>query len=562
MPDDRPDLPPARGPAALVGGTPAAGPTHGDVLGRSEADEYWHAELTERDAEADPADLLATISTDETAVRAAQAQQVRLLARWVQRHVGPGCDTGCGCDIGSDALLEAIEAVALEVAPHLRWTAVTAQNRVADAYWLTTALPHTLDALAGGRLDYQRARLVAESTVLCSVPDARTVDARIAGPEGPAPQLTTGQLRTLLARTVAAVDPAAVRRRAARATANRRVTYQPLADGQAELVMTGPALAVRTVYERATALAHDTTRPGARTDPWASDTDADAGGGVGIGACNGDDVGTSAAVDQRPRDSRTLDARRFDALAELATYPVPDAPGVGATAGPQVTVALSTLLGTDELPAELAGHGPVGADQARLAARTGRLRRAAVHPVTGQLVALEASTYPAGALEDPVARRRIETEPFTDPCTDEHHRPPVAARDRCREDVEPAGTQAPAGRSCAEAGQPTDADCPVDAAVSRYRPGPAAARLVRTRNPTCTAAGCRAPASRCDLDHVVRYPDGPTCPCNLTPLCRRHHRAKHRRGWTLTRSSDGSVHWTSPLGHQYTVRPPPLLPRG
>jgi hypothetical protein len=39
-------------------------------------------------------------------------------------------------------------------------------------------------------------------------------------------------------------------------------------------------------------------------------------------------------------------------------------------------------------------------------------------------------------------------------------------------------------------------------------------------------------------------------------LCRRHHRAKHHAGWTLTRTPDGTPTWTSPAGKTYRVTPP------
>lgn len=39
----------------------------------------------------------------------------------------------------------------------------------------------------------------------------------------------------------------------------------------------------------------------------------------------------------------------------------------------------------------------------------------------------------------------------------------------------------------------------------------------------CQAPGCMVPASRCDQDHRVTWPRGPTRADNLGPLCRRHH---------------------------------------
>ncbi|HVM28520.1 MAG TPA: hypothetical protein VM433_12740 [Mycobacteriales bacterium] len=95
-----------------------------------------------------------------------------------------------------------------------------------------------------------------------------------------------------------------------------------------------------------------------------------------------------------------------------------------------------------------------------------------------------------------------------------------------------------------------------------YRVPPRLRRLLQVRAPRCEWPGCGARASRCDLDHDLHWPDGPTCGCNLGPLCRRHHRVK-QRGWTKTRRADGSVAWTGPTG-QHAVSPaqhePPATP--
>jgi hypothetical protein len=77
--------------------------------------------------------------------------------------------------------------------------------------------------------------------------------------------------------------------------------------------------------------------------------------------------------------------------------------------------------------------------------------------------------------------------------------------------------------------------------VSGYAPSAAIARLVRAREPECRMPGCRQPANRCDLDHAIAYPAGPTSPTNLGPLCRRHHVLKTHMGWTLEPQPAGSV---------------------
>ncbi|MEU6700591.1 DUF222 domain-containing protein [Pseudonocardia sp. NPDC046786] len=183
---------------------------------------------------------------------------------------------------------------------------------------------------------------------------------------------------------------------------------------------------------------------------------------------------------------------------------VPDIPGV-APAPPgmpppphpsvsvriNVTVSLDTLLGADDAPAELAGHGPIPAADARaLAFATGSVwYRLITDPVSGR----------------------------------------VLHRD-----------------------------------TTRYRPDAALAELIRARHPACTHPGCRVPAHRCDLDHVVPHgPDresGPTSADNLHPLCRSHHRLKHSPGWEVRLLPDGSTRWTTPSGHVHVAEPTPVGP--
>jgi hypothetical protein len=96
----------------------------------------------------------------------------------------------------------------------------------------------------------------------------------------------------------------------------------------------------------------------------------------------------------------------------------------------------------------------------------------------------------------------------------------------------------------------------VDALAEKtYRPGAALARLVRARDGTCRFPGCATPANTCHLDHVVRYPDGPTAPANLQSLCATHHGFKHHAGWTVTMTETGICTWTAPTGRTHTTHP-------
>jgi hypothetical protein len=97
--------------------------------------------------------------------------------------------------------------------------------------------------------------------------------------------------------------------------------------------------------------------------------------------------------------------------------------------------------------------------------------------------------------------------------------------------------------------------------TSSRRPTTSQKRRIQTRHRTCVFPGCRMPSTVCDLDHTTAVQDGgPTCECNLAPLCRHDHRIKHSQGWHYERLPDARHQWTTPFGHTYTTsrdREPP-----
>jgi hypothetical protein len=89
-----------------------------------------------------------------------------------------------------------------------------------------------------------------------------------------------------------------------------------------------------------------------------------------------------------------------------------------------------------------------------------------------------------------------------------------------------------------------------------YRPSAKLAAFVRARDLFCRYPGCDVPAERCDLDHVVPYPYGPTHPSNLNCKCRTHHLGKtFAEGWQEQQFPDGTVLWTTPAGQRCTTVP-------
>jgi hypothetical protein len=115
---------------------------------------------------------------------------------------------------------------------------------------------------------------------------------------------------------------------------------------------------------------------------------------------------------------------------------------------------------------------------------------------------------------------------------------------------------AEAQRDCSWSWAVTDPETgmPVHTGITRRRPRRETRRVVEARNPTCIFPGCRMASRNCDLDHRRPWSEqGPTCECNLVPLCRRHHRCRHRLGWRHRPLPRGDHLWISPLGHRYST---------
>ncbi|MPZ17454.1 MAG: DUF222 domain-containing protein [Luteitalea sp.] len=90
---------------------------------------------------------------------------------------------------------------------------------------------------------------------------------------------------------------------------------------------------------------------------------------------------------------------------------------------------------------------------------------------------------------------------------------------------------------------------------------PAIRRALAARDRHCQFPGCAG--RHCDAHHLHHWCDGgATRLTNLALLCRRHHRAVHEEGFTLTRALDGTVSVCRPDGRPLPIAPPAPRWRG
>jgi Domain of unknown function (DUF222) len=341
------------------------------------------------------ADLLDQIVACEREVAAAQARQLVLIAAFARSR--PAL-------VGERVQAGASEFAVDELAAELRLSRRAAGARLELAVTLSERLPGTSAALAAGDLDLSRARLVAEATDPLDPPAVAVVEQRVL-PR--AATQTFGQLRASLTRAVLAVDPAGARVRHEREVAGRRVAVTALSDGMAELWALLPAPAATAIYtaidvharrphqpadvpidaRRADALLDLVTRhpvPLRKTTTAHVPPAAPAAHEAVAAAVAADEVAVAAAAADEVAYGM---AERM--IGNAAAGQVALAPLV------RVTVAATTLLGLDDQPAELAGHGPIPAEIARQVAAdpSGTWRRILTDPATGAVLDVDHRTY-------------------------------------------------------------------------------------------------------------------------------------------------------------------------
>jgi hypothetical protein len=317
----------------------------------------------------DDEELIEAILAWERLVSWAQAGALGAVAEFARRRPPSPAERD------SDPTASVSRFAADELAAALPSSRTAAQSRVKLAQALADRLPTTATALAAGRLDLARARVIADGVSLLTPEDARAVEARVLDR---ARWQTPGQLRATTARAVLATDPAGAAERRAALRSERRVVLTPRPDGEmAELWALLPAEQAMTVRTALDALA-DTARA--------------------------------------PDDVRTVDQRRADVLVDVFADVLeaggwrdqPLARQHRRRPHLQVTVGIGTLLGVEAEPGELAGYGPISAELAREIAADATWSRLLLDAPSGTVLDVGRTSYepPAGLASHVLARDR------------------------------------------------------------------------------------------------------------------------------------------------------------
>ncbi|KRC89904.1 hypothetical protein ASE25_10305 [Terrabacter sp. Root85] len=535
--------------------------------------------VPERLRSLDTASAEAVLAVAQRAMNVLGAVQDLALAACVRREELDFADLDGEWGDGSEWRPSSVKIVASSVAPVLCSTPRGAESRVADALCLVEDLPRTLAAALGGRLTQRQTGVVADRAGLVAVDARPAFDAVVM--ETGVESLTPARLRRQCERAAMAIDPDAVHRRAEHGLRDRFVRVEPGLDpGTTWWKASLPAGDSMQAWGAVDELAHEYVR----ADPARSieQARADAFLDLLLGSAQ---VSTTVELvvptfTGPSTDDQWSVALRgpYDAGAAPSVVPVDVWPGApsGRQAQPSAPNAFADADAAPDAEAgaradaDAAPHADAGAGD--LAYITGP-RLAPEHAIGSELFG-PVTGSPAGHHEGVDAYGRAAGHSVSRPGPEAASaadvngtelvgrppwRPPELGVRHPRFGWMLSDVLAEVLSDPDVALRVTRADALTGVTVARdpaiYRPNAALAQRVRDRDRTCRFPGCGVAARRCDLDHVVRFPDGPTAEDNLVCLCRTHHGFKHHAGWTLTSEADGTCTWSSPTGRSYVTHP-------
>jgi uncharacterized protein DUF222 len=235
---ERDDAPP---PADPTGATAAALPPGPGLAGF----------LSGQDPEtASGRDLIGMAEAFRHVASWAQAGELAMVAQVAARSAAADPRAGLAED-GRPALLT--EDATAQVSLGLTLSHTGAEAWTWLAVTLRWRLPRTAAALAAGRIDTYRAKILAEAVIALSDAAARAVEDRVLPLAG---DLTYGQLHAAVRRAVIAVDPEGAEHRRAAAERRAKLSLYPDLDGTATLVGARlPAAQAAAAYAKICAIA-------------------------------------------------------------------------------------------------------------------------------------------------------------------------------------------------------------------------------------------------------------------------------------------------------------------
>jgi len=447
--------------------------------------------------------LLGIISASQRMESNAAWTRLAAIAEFAARHSGASLEDEFAAD---------------ELADELHLTPLSAARQMEYAGTVAGRLPKTFAALAAGRIHPVHLKIIEDETSILTDKDAAHADEVLAEA---APGKTFGELRSAAHKLALQLDPEAVRKRKEAAQREAHVRRFREDSGNAGMVARElPSAEVLASWQHVEQRALDLRAAGIpgslqelRVRAYLDLLQERDSRDLAV-------PGQASGPDQLPPDSQPLTGPRPDRPGGSGSGP---APSPGPAAGPSIaalvtiTFPWATMQGRSELPGEADGFGVLDGDEARdLAAAAAR------HPRTRWCIT---ALNPDGTAA-------------AHACLPGRHPPPDLAR--LTAPLLPV-VRGPCDHAHAEVG---------------YHPSRKLAHLIRARNGRCTAPGCSRPAARCDLDHTHPWDQGgPTCDCNLAPLCRHHHRCKQSEGWQLTQPEPGVLVWHTPSGRTYTTVP-------
>lgn len=424
--------------------------------------------------------------------------------------------------VAAGADVHLAEHMADEVAMVLTLTS-RAADRLTDFAVSLARLPKTRAALQAGDIDVPKAMVIVDELTGLDGPHAARVEACLTGR---APGQTTGELRRAARRAVIDADPDAARVRKEKAARDARVECWQEQAGTA-------ALAGRDlpVAEALSADQHISGYARQLKNAGADGTLDELRARVYLALLNGQPV-ESLLPEEPPSATRGPAARPQPVVRGNVSPALPVVRG-----NVNLVLPLATWLGWAQGPGEVAGFGPLdAADSRALAAALAR------GCVTKWCVTI------TGADGRAVAHGCAKAGPGQPP-----RGSPARAGPGEGPGPPPGVSQWLAGIGLAWLETGT---CSHRRESRGYRPSRLLAHLVQVRHQTCTAPGCRRPATACDFEHTVPYQrGGRTCECNGGPMCRRHHRAKQTHGWRVEQPEPGILLWTIPSGRTHQTRP-------